>query len=332
MRKTNRLGCLTGAGLLAALITSLVIVGFAYARGGLLYNPGPLNAQPGARLGGVTSHAGIGGNCKACHTAPWEAATMADRCFACHTTIETQMRDVASMHGKMEHDNPDLTCRHCHPDHRGLDSQLTVMDSGLFPHEVVGFSLNGHQRTALNAPFTCDDCHHGDITAFASGTCQTCHRQLDVSFTQAHQLAFGADCLNCHDGVDRYGKTFNHNKFAFQLTGGHSAANCTDCHLDARTVADLQSVSQDCVSCHRKAHLITISTGCPTCGINRASMLSYDASIIGCIHAYMCSYRIVLPEPTLTRGTYSAVLIIVLMDDHRITRRRKDAQHSEHGD
>jgi hypothetical protein len=74
---------------------------------------------------------------------------------------------------------------------------------------------------------------------------------MDVTFTQAHLLAFGADCLVCHDGVDRYGDDFNHDQFTFQLTGKHANVNCTDCHLDARTIADLQSVSQDCISCHR---------------------------------------------------------------------------------
>jgi hypothetical protein len=177
---------------------------------------------------------------------------MADRCAVCHSDIAAQMQDIASMHGKMEHDNPALTCRHCHPEHRGPDAALTVMDSAFFPHEVVGFSLNGHQQTASKVPFTCDDCHHGDITTFASDSCQACHRQMDVSFTQAHQLAFGADCLACHDGVDRFGNDFNHNKFAFQLAGKHATINCTDCHLDARTVADLQSLPQDCLSCHRK--------------------------------------------------------------------------------
>jgi hypothetical protein len=247
---TNRLGCLTGSGLIAMLATVLVIAGYVYAKGGLLYNPGPLNAQSGEMLGGVRSHAEIGGNCGACHTAPWEAATMADRCSVCHTAIAVQMREIASMHGKMEHDNPDLTCRHCHPEHRGPAARRTEMDSGLFPHEVVGFSLNGHQRTASNVPFTCDDCHRGDITTFASDSCQTCHRQMDAAFVQAHSLAYGDACLDCHDGVDRFGKNFKHN-FSFKLTGKHIEVICSQCHLDARTFSDFQKVSQDCVSCHR---------------------------------------------------------------------------------
>ena len=66
----NRLGCLSGTGLLAALITAFVIVGYAYARGGLMYNPGPLSTQGDRTLGGVTSHAETGGDCNACHVAP----------------------------------------------------------------------------------------------------------------------------------------------------------------------------------------------------------------------------------------------------------------------
>jgi len=120
--RTNRLGCLTGTGILAALITALAIAGYAYARGEQLYNPGPLSAQAGEMLGGVISHAQIAGDCKACHTAPWESAVMADRCAVCHTDIAAQMKEVASMHGTMLHDNPQLGCRHCHPEHRGANA------------------------------------------------------------------------------------------------------------------------------------------------------------------------------------------------------------------
>ena len=111
--KSNRLGCLTSTGIIAALITAFAIAGYAYARGGLMYTAGPLNAQSGEMLGGVTSHAAIGGKCEACHTchaAPWDSALMADRCAACHTNIAAQMKDVASMHGTLLHDNPNLGC------------------------------------------------------------------------------------------------------------------------------------------------------------------------------------------------------------------------------
>ena len=104
--RNNRLGCLSSTGIIAAVITALVIAGYAYAQGGLMYNPGPLNAQAdGDVFGGVTSHAETGGNCKACHTAPWESAKMEDRCADCHGEIAIQMKDVASMHGSMLNEN-----------------------------------------------------------------------------------------------------------------------------------------------------------------------------------------------------------------------------------
>jgi cytochrome c3-like protein len=248
--QTNRLGCLTGTGLMAALVTSFVIAGFAYARGGLMYNPGPLSTQGDETLGGVKSHAEIGGDCKACHTAPWESAVMADRCARCHTNIADQMRDVASMHGTLLHDNPDLGCRHCHPEHRGPDAQLTLMEEAAFPHEVVGFSLNGHQLTAARVPFTCDDCHHGDITTFAPDSCDSCHRQVDLEFMTAHTLSFGAACLDCHDGVDRLGKNFDHSVFSFKITGKHVSLACVQCHIDARVMGDFEATHPDCYSCH----------------------------------------------------------------------------------
>jgi hypothetical protein len=248
--RSNRLGCLTGTGILAALVTVLVIAGYAYARGGLLFNPGPLNAEGDRSLGGVTSHSQIGGECKACHTAPWEAETMADRCIVCHTNIAGQMRDPETVHGALFQNDPELACRHCHGEHRGTDAPLTVMADVPFPHEVVGFSLKAHQLTAAREPFQCDDCHRAAIATFTLETCDSCHRQLDPIFMTAHTLSFGSACLDCHDGVDRFDEHFNHNIFSFQLTGAHAGVACVQCHLNARGLIDFAATAQDCYSCH----------------------------------------------------------------------------------
>lgn len=264
--RNNRLGCLSGTGILAAIITSLIIVGYVYARGGLLYNPGPLNAQSGEMLGGVTSHAETGGDCQACHTAPWERATMADRCAECHGAIAIQMQDVASLHGRMLHDNPGLECRHCHPEHRGADVPLTEMTDASFPHEAVGFSLEGHAFTSTNDPFPCDDCHRGDISTFDVLVCRDCHADLEPAFALGHSIEFGDACLACHDGVDRFGKKFVHVS-EFALSGGHSGLTCSQCHTDARTLADFENASLDCYSCHRRddPHAREFGTDCAVC-------------------------------------------------------------------
>ncbi|RME91056.1 MAG: hypothetical protein D6770_01205, partial [Anaerolineae bacterium] len=218
MQKNNRLGCLTGSGILAALVTALVIVGVALAQGNTLFSAGALNAQTGEEaLGGVTSHAQIGGDCKACHTAPWSADTMADRCQRCHADIAIQRTDTTSLHGAIYETGADLSCRACHPEHRGPDAPLTVMSGGAFPHETLGFSLAAHQRSARGDPFLCQDCHGEDITTFDPATCETCHREMDAAFTQAHVLWVGNDCLACHDGVDTYGAAFDHNRLDFAL-------------------------------------------------------------------------------------------------------------------
>jgi hypothetical protein len=264
---SRRPGCFTSTGLIAALVTAFVIAGYAYARGGLMYSPGPLNSQSGEMLGGVTSHAEIAGDCDACHTAPWESAVMAERCAVCHTGIAIQMMDVASVHGAMLHDNPELGCRHCHPEHRGADAPLTEMDNTAFPHEVVGFSLNGHPLTAAREPFTCHDCHADDISTFDLITCDTCHRQMDLVFMTAHTLSFGGACLDCHDGVDRFDESFDHNVFSFQINGRHVGLTCDQCHFNARRLGDFQVTPQDCYSCHQQDddHNGQYGTDCSAC-------------------------------------------------------------------
>jgi hypothetical protein len=263
---SNRLGCLTFTGIIATIITLFTIAGFAFASGNQMFSAGALNAQPGDSLGGVTSHAQIA-KCSACHAAPFGAETMADRCASCHTDIAAQMKDVAKLHGLITKKSSTLACRDCHPDHRGATAPLTDLGSNTFPHEALGYSLKGHQLTAAGVAFSCKDCHPQDITTFTPDTCDSCHRQIDAAFTQAHVEAFGTSCLACHDGVDRFGNDFSHSGFVFQLNGKHAAVTCEKCHLNARTVADLQTAPQDCFSCHQKddKHNGQFGTTCGTC-------------------------------------------------------------------
>lgn len=266
MNNTNRLGCLTTTGFIASFITIFLLVGVAFASGSQMFSSGALNAQPGESMGGVTSHAEIK-ECKTCHTAPWERAVMADHCLECHTNIADQMLSVAELHGAIVQKNPTSACYDCHKEHRGANASLTDMGESTFPHETLGFSLREHQRTESGAPITCETCHGEDITTFASDSCQTCHSDMDIAYAQAHLLSFGQDCLACHDGVDRF-DDFNHNVYSFRLEGGHAGdIPCTKCHLDARSIADLQSAPQDCYSCHIQddVHNGENGTDCETC-------------------------------------------------------------------
>ncbi len=248
MRRT-RLGCLSGTGLIAALITLLAIAGYGFASGSVMFSPGALNAVQGQMIGGVTSHAEIE-DCAACHAAPWEADSMDDRCVVCHTDVPPQLSDINTEHGRMMKIDPSAQCRDCHPEHHGFDAPLTVLEGWKYPHQLSGFFLDAHQFKAENGPFKCTDCHGSDVTTFDINTCSACHGQIDVAFTVAHIASFGPVCLDCHDGIDSLGKNFTHVNFSFKLTGKHAAVPCEKCHANAHIKADFKTAAQDCASCH----------------------------------------------------------------------------------
>ena len=252
---------------MAAGIAALFIAASALASGGSMFSPGALNAESGKALGGVSSHADISGNCKACHVAPWDKISMDDRCSYCHVDVALELLDPTSVHGKMKQIDPQAQCRTCHPEHTGPDGLLTVLEGWRFPHEVARFSLKSHQLTAEKEPFLCTDCHGEDVTQFNVLTCTTCHTRMDMNFMVNDEAAFGGQCLDCHDGIDRYGHDFDHNLFAFKLEGMHASVECLQCHVQNTNVAALQATRQDCLSCHAKddAHNGTLGPNCATC-------------------------------------------------------------------
>ncbi len=266
--QNRRLGCLSATGMISAVIALLIVVGVVLAKGGVPFSPGPLNAQAGEEmLGGVRSHAEIGGECGRCHAAPWSGERMADRCVQCHTEIAQQLQQPGTLHGALMSKSVSLQCRACHPEHRGPTAPLTVMDMANFPHEAVGFSLKAHQKQQDGTPFACSDCHARDITTFDQAVCADCHRDLNgTAFVDAHTQLFGTGCLDCHDGVDSYGRNFDHNA-VFRLEGKHAKTACSKCHLGARSLADLQSTPTECFDCHKQddPHNGDFGTNCAAC-------------------------------------------------------------------
>lgn len=246
----KRLGCISLTGILASLLTSLVLGGLGVVRGGAMFSPGELNDQAGERiLGGIQSHAETGGRCAACHSAPWQKVTMAERCLNCHIDLTS---DHNNFHTVMLTQSRSLTCNGCHTDHNGQNASLTRMNLSNFPHLSVGFSLQVHRKTSLGVDFSCSDCHGSDLSQFDLENCGECHTRIDRYFTQEHFQTFGPYCLECHDGVDRYGGRFDHNLLPFQLVGKHSNATCADCHSGAQSLVELQATRQDCLGCHAK--------------------------------------------------------------------------------
>lgn len=263
--KNKPLGCLSPLGILSALVTVTVVLLFASLYGSQMFSPGALNAEvKGAVLGGVSSHADLSDRCDACHTAPWDRQGMSERCLACHTELIT---DQQNFHRVMLAQSQAGACYDCHTDHQGANASLTLLNLSKFPHLSVGFSLQAHQTTTQRTGFSCDDCHTTSLSIFDAQVCSDCHALIEPAFIPVHVSAFGAACLECHDGVDRYGAGFDHNRLAFQLAGQHATVACGDCHAGARSVKDLQSAPQDCSSCHRDEdpHLGRFGTACESC-------------------------------------------------------------------
>ncbi|PJB66475.1 MAG: hypothetical protein CO094_07045, partial [Anaerolineae bacterium CG_4_9_14_3_um_filter_57_17] len=262
MNTNNRFGCLTPLAIVSALVTLIVIAGSLLFTGSGLFTAGSLNAKRGdSALGGVFSHADIGNECSRCHPGIFSGKTMDLMCLECHTDVAAQKSDPASLHGALLKDG--LTCRSCHPDHRGPNAPTTQMDMAIFPHNSTGFSLASHNAKA----FTCADCHGADISTFASSTCADCHRKENAVFMQAHSIEYGDTCLACHDGVESLGKKFNHASTNFDLAGKHAELRCAECHNGARARADFKTATGACAACHQKddPHNGQFGTECGSC-------------------------------------------------------------------
>ena len=260
----NRLGFLTGSGLIMALIVPLVVGAAGIATGGQIFSSGPLNAISGAtQVGGVWTHAELA--CSKCHTPFWSSERMGDRCLDCHTDVAQELATPNSLHVNVGASA--ANCRTCHPEHRGGDMPLTLFEPDLYPHAEFGFFLIAHNSFPDGRAFACQDCHVDQAQPFTEQTCIDCHAGLDAAWMQTHELDFGFSCLACHDGIDTFGKRFDHQATAFPLDGRHLELACSVCHAGAQTLVDLQATPGTCVGCHAEddAHEGQLGTDCAAC-------------------------------------------------------------------
>lgn len=248
--KSPPFGCLSTTGIAAALLTLLLIGGFGLVQGGALFSPGDLSAQAsGSPLSSVLSHADLESECRACHAPPWISETMSDRCLLCHTDIRIELEVAHSLHRQLLGEEA-MPCQSCHTEHEGPEARLTVLDDLDFPHAVTGFSLQGHANMIADGDLLCSDCHEEDFSTFDLVVCGSCHQSLDEMYISDHVTAFGENCISCHDGIDTYGSSFDHNELAFSLPGAHAVLDCNACHQGARSIVDFQAVARECVACH----------------------------------------------------------------------------------
>jgi hypothetical protein len=249
-------------GRIAVVVTVFAVVVGIAATGGGMFSPGKLNAQQKGRaqIGGVNTHADLGGKCSACHVPPWSRETMADRCMVCHTDVRGQIDGHQPLHGKLAGAGQ---CRTCHTEHKGDHAALT--DLGTFDHTCAAFQLTGK-----HASVACNACHTSGTHKGTPATCGGCHAE-----PKSHMGKFGTDCAKCHSTASwrtvsfsvptggGSGPTFDHSKTAFPLTGHHATVDCKKCHIDNK----FKGTSTTCVSCHAepKVHLGKFGKDCSKC-------------------------------------------------------------------
>jgi hypothetical protein len=252
----QQLGRLT-LGKVAALLTVGTVVVLAFGSGGRMFSPGDLNAESRENipLGGVSSHAEIGGNCSACHAPPWSSETMSDRCLVCHTEIRRQLESQDAMHGKL---SGGANCRTCHTEHKGPHATLTSLAD--FDHECARFQLTGKHRS-----LDCQACHENNRFKGTPQSCVSCHTEPSV-----HKGKFGVACAQCHSTTSWTGavftlktEDFNHDQTGFKLTGRHNTVDCKSCHVGNV----FKGTPKSCVSCHAEpvVHKGKFGTACAQC-------------------------------------------------------------------
>ena len=234
----SRLGCLTRSGIIFAVLTIITLAAVMIFNGNVLFNPGPLNAQAGNPLGGATSHAEIGGHCNACHAPFWSGPGMANLCMNCHADIVTQQLDPQSLHGSLLQGGISGSCWSCHPDHRGTNASLTLVNAINFPHDKLGFPVP-FPLTGAHKAVACTQCHVNNVFKGTPTDCASCHPE-----PASHAGQFGVACAQCHT-TSNWNATFNHPNACGRVDClNHRRATCADCHPVNYTTAT-------CTKCHR---------------------------------------------------------------------------------
>ncbi|MBI2376835.1 MAG: cytochrome C [Deltaproteobacteria bacterium] len=109
-----------------------------------------------------------------------------------------------------------------------------------FDHSKTSFPLEG-----AHAGARCEGCHDSGVDVPISSACTSCH--VDV-----HRRTLGRRCEGCHD-TETFEPRFDartHRRTGFELTGGHAALPCEDCHVDALGARTYARARAECVSCH----------------------------------------------------------------------------------
>lgn len=224
-------------------------------------SPGDLS-RPHADLEGLS-------NCQKCHAL--EQQISAEKCLDCHTILADRIRSKKGLHAGSTFQK----CQSCHAEHNGRDFELIWWPDGQdqFDHAQTGYSLEGKHRD-----LTCRKCHQQkniadsdelkkskidpDRTYLGLRTnCIACH-------TDPHSRQFKQSCESCHSMMQwKPVQTFDHQKTAFPLTGGHINVTCNKCHPSGQ---DQKMIfrpvkHEQCADCHKDPHQNRFGDRCTDC-------------------------------------------------------------------
>lgn len=239
-------------------IILLPLLGWFAVRGQVLFSPGGLSTagEPGEAINGWANHAEFEPQCELCHQ-PLKR-TVASLCMDCHTDVAAEVNAAEPLHGLFERGGE---CLACHTEHQGADADLLALARPFFDHDLTDFSLAHHAASYAGEPLECDTCHTGHEYTVEMQTCRGCHTEDDSAYMTDHLAAFGAACLDCHDGFDRF-SDFDHASTGFGLDGKHASLQCSACH--SPSIPDLPT---DCQGCHEEpaVHLGRYGLQCADC-------------------------------------------------------------------
>jgi hypothetical protein len=198
-------------------------------------------------------------DCYACHTLT--RGIDDSLCLDCHKAIKERLSNKNGYHGTLQG-----SCAECHTDHKGLDTDITGLNSEAFNHRQANYPLTGK-----HAEIKCDKCHSKKESRdkiqnlyinIKFGECTDCHKD-------PHPKGFGPDCAKCHTttGWSERALTYSHSLDSkYRLLGKHQELNCDKCHRnpddpDAKFVLP----ATECAQCHQDIHKEQLSQQCEKC-------------------------------------------------------------------
>ncbi len=204
-----------------------------------------------------------GTDCSLCHKVTGWQTTLDHNLFAFKLTGKHTSVACTSCHVNSVFKGTPTNCVDCHAGVNPHSARLgdncaschttSAWIPATFDHNLAAFHLEGQH---VGVP--CASCHINNVFRGTPTDCYSCHKKDDK-----HNGQYGTDCSVCHKVAGWLPAFFDHNLFAFKLTGKHIGVACSSCH--ANNV--FKGTPSNCVDCHGSVdpHSSRLGTDCAAC-------------------------------------------------------------------